>query len=69
MGVTQDQEEELLMHVAAGTDLFTAFAALPRESDPPDKPQPSTPAKSAGELIWALLAFFLSIAALWLMAQ
>jgi hypothetical protein len=35
--VNQDQEVELLVHVAAGTDPLTALAALPREDESPQQ--------------------------------
>lgn len=31
--VNKEQEDELLMHVAAGTDPLTALAVLPRDED------------------------------------
>lgn len=44
-----EQEEELLLHTAAGTDLWTALATLPTE----DKPRP------AGCLVVVLLLLLL----------
>jgi len=34
-----EREEELLTHLAAGTDIWTALAALPDEEKPPRKPR------------------------------
>ena len=39
------------MHVAAGTDLLTAFAALPRENIPHDEPQPTSPPVSVSDVV------------------
>jgi hypothetical protein len=33
--MNQDQEDELLLHVAAGTDPATAMAAIPDDDDQP----------------------------------
>jgi hypothetical protein len=42
------REEELLTHVAAGTDPLTAWAALPDDEDPP-------PPKGNRGCLWAWL--------------
>jgi hypothetical protein len=63
----QQSENELLMHVAADTDLLTAFAALPRESDMQGRPQPSTPKTSVYRIICAVVIFVAMIALWWLM--
>ena len=34
-----ERETELLTHIAAGTDPITAWAALPDEDKPPEKPK------------------------------
>jgi hypothetical protein len=51
----RDREDELMMHLAAGTDLPTAFAALSRNRERQEKSPPSKP--SAGEIICAVLTF------------
>jgi ferric-dicitrate binding protein FerR (iron transport regulator) len=65
--VNQEQEDELLMHVAAGTDPFTALAALPREDESQDEPRSPTPERSVGGLLWAVLVFLAVVAAWWAM--
>ena len=59
-----DLEEELLMHIAAGTDLPTALSALPRDKRVGEEPSPPTSAKPAGILVWLLL-FILALVAMW----
>jgi hypothetical protein len=54
----KDLEDELLMHVAAGTDLPTAWAALPRDL-PPDH-EPSKPS-TWGWALWAMLMALLFV--------
>ena len=55
----EDREQELLLHVAAGTDPLTALAALPPNEDPPKRPR--KPAGCLGAvfvilcLLWAAL--------------
>ena len=49
-------EQELLLHVAAGTDLLTALAALP-----PDEEEPKQPRKPTG----CLGAVFVILCLLW----
>jgi hypothetical protein len=66
--MNKEQEDELLMQVAAGTDLLTAVAALPRTSDQPPKPQPSNPKASTGGVISAVLTFLVIIVLWWLTA-
>jgi hypothetical protein len=53
--MNQEQEDELLMHVAAGTDLFTAMAALPREEVPPNE-SASTSDQWFSAIAWIVLA-------------
>ena len=51
------REEELLTHVAAGTDPLTAWAALPDDDDPPPRnPKPGCVAVLAVVLLGALLS-------------
>jgi hypothetical protein len=60
--MNKDQEDELLMHVAAGTDLLTAIAALPGDSDAEDE-QPRAASKSSTRgIVWAVLIFIAIIA-------
>lgn len=61
-----DVEDELLMHTAAGTDLPTALAALPRHKRVGDEPCPPTSAKPARILVWLLL-IILAFIAMWVM--
>jgi hypothetical protein len=62
----QQREEEMLMHVAAGTDLPTAVAALPCDVDPPNEPHPTVLKPSGHSLIWAVLIFVSMLAVWWL---
>jgi hypothetical protein len=62
------RENELLTHVAAGIDLPTAFAALPRESDAHDNRPVRAQAKTFSKLIWATLTFLAMIACWWLIS-
>jgi hypothetical protein len=59
-------ENELLLHVAAGTDPLTALAALPSEGDSSVKSptEPSTASSGAG---WIAFAVLVAIAALLLL--
>jgi hypothetical protein len=58
------QEIELLMHVAAGTDPLTALAALPRDVEQTETPsEPST--KSSGG--WIALAALIAVTILLLL--
>ena len=53
-----EREQELLLHIAAGTDLLTALAALP----PAEQPQPEpTPAKS----VWLVWLVPIGMVAVW----
>jgi hypothetical protein len=61
----QQRENELLMHVAAGTDLLTAIAALPRKSETPNVPA-STLELSLSAIVWSVVAI-VSIVALLLL--
>jgi hypothetical protein len=61
----QQREHQLLLHVAAGTDLLTAFAALPRESESPDKSM-SALDLSLSAIVWSVVAI-VSIVALLLL--
>jgi hypothetical protein len=67
-GMDEHDEDELLMHVAAGTDLPTALAALPRESDVHDDRPARAQTKSIGRLFWAVLIFVSMMACWWLIA-
>ena len=49
----EDREQELLLHVAAGTDPLTALAALPRDENPPDKRPRRKPAGCLGAIVIA----------------
>jgi hypothetical protein len=61
------QEEELLMHVAAGTDLLTALAAVPREDNRKPRPQlESSFASVCGTVL--TVAILLALVLLWLFA-
>jgi hypothetical protein len=51
----QQRENELLLHVAAGTDLLTAFAALPSEVESPNEPA-STLDSSFSAIVWSVVA-------------
>ena len=51
----EQREEELLLHVAAGTDLLTAFAALPREDGSPSR-STSTFDLSFSAVMWGVVA-------------
>jgi len=59
----QQRENELLMHVAAGTDLLTAIAALPREVESPNKPA-STLDLSLSAIVWSVVAIVSVVALL-----
>jgi hypothetical protein len=56
-------EDELLMHIAAGTDPLTAFAALPRDDEQLPPPQGSRH-RSNG---WFALALLIAIVLLLLL--
>ena len=64
----QDRENELLLHVASGTDLPTAFAALPRNDDARNDAPARVREKAIGGLTWAVLIFGSMIAYWWLMS-
>jgi hypothetical protein len=64
----QHRENELLLHVAAGTDLPTAFAALPRGDDVHSDNPARAQAKPVGGLFWTILIFIFMIAGWWLMS-
>jgi len=51
----EQHEQELLLHVATGTALLTAFAALPRESETSNEPQ-SALALSLSAIVWIVVA-------------
>lgn len=63
-----DLEEELLMHIAAGTDLPTAMAALPRRNDSQDELPSSVPTKPVGAFTVAILAVVAMIV-LWIILR
>ena len=57
----EDREQELLLHVAAGTDVWTALSALPPDEEKTRRSAPRKPAGCLGvlfvilTLLWALL--------------
>jgi hypothetical protein len=57
----RDLEDELLIHVAAGTDIPTAFAALPRTES-----RTSRTPTNRGWLAWAIL---IGLFIAWLLAR
>jgi len=52
-----EREQELLLHIAAGTDPITAWAALPDEEKPPGKPKRGC--------LWCIIGALLGLLALW----
>ena len=56
----EDLEDELLMHIAAGTDIPTALAALPQDEPPAGR------AQQQNWTVWAVLVGFVIV--LWLLA-
>lgn len=63
--MNKEQEEELLMHVAAGTDLLTAMAALPRENETPNQPESASEQRFSA-VVWIVIVC-VGVAALWLL--
>jgi hypothetical protein len=61
-----DRENELLMHIAAGTDLPTALAALPQEDESPVE-SPAEPSKQNSSYGWVAFAALVFIALLLLL--
>jgi hypothetical protein len=59
------REEEFLMHIAAGTDPLTAFAALPREEKSSDE-LPPVASHLLSAIGWATLAC-IAFAVWWLL--
>lgn len=64
----EETEDELLMHIAAGTDLPTAMAALPRSNNGHDDLQSSTPTKSVQASALVIIAV-VAIIVLWIMSR
>jgi len=54
------RETELLTHLAAGTDIWTALAALP-----PDVPDEEKPARKPRGGLWCIIGALLGLVALW----
>ena len=66
--MNQEQEDEFLLHIAAGTDPLTALAALSREPEAPSSPQHSQSERSRGGIVWGVLVFA-GLIAIWLVMQ
>jgi hypothetical protein len=66
--MNKDQEDELLMHVAAGTDLLTAISALPDDSDAEDEQPLATSESSSSGIVWAVLLFIaMVVVTMWML--
>lgn len=53
----KDLEDELLMHIAAGTDIPTAFAALPCDEQP----------AASSQRAWIVWAILIGVLVAWLL--
>ena len=62
-----DLEEELLMHIAAGTDLPTAPSALPRDEAVRDEQCSPATTKPTRILVWSRI--ILALIVVWAMAR
>jgi hypothetical protein len=53
------REEELLLHIAAGTDLLTALAALPQDDQPLRQPATRSGLVAGAVAVGVVLAWWL----------